>query len=428
MRIVNQIPFAALGMGAAFTVLWGVADPVAAFAEVREVEAEGFYLMGDGLEERMDIAQRMAIANATQAAAEKAGVFVESFSATQMGVITRDEVRAIASTVLEVREPTRVIPEVVANGTAVRYHAYVTALVDTADIEKMLSKSSEDRDAMVRVNKELEAELAKINAEVERLREEYRQADAAEQQRINEEVKRNERRFEAWEWHRKGVKLREKSERERAMKCFQKAIELDPNYADPWRELCIIYCPDYALAHNNPDKYTEYRQKAINAGQRAVELDPKNPSNWIELGHVYDDSDREKAIEYYRKAVEADPKAHNGWWWLGLTYEHLKDYEMAIECYRKAIALESGDMFSTALESMGYCYHKLGNYDKAIEWYRKAIEHHPYFSDPCRDLGEIYFELGNYSEAVKCYRKALEIYPEDGFVKKRLEEAMQKAQ
>ncbi len=122
MRIVNQIPFAALGMGAAFTVLWGVADPMAAFAEVREVEAEGFYLMGDGLEERM------AIANATQAAAEKAGVFVESFSATQMGVITRDEVRAIASTVLEVREPTRVIPEVVANGTAVRYHAYVTAL------------------------------------------------------------------------------------------------------------------------------------------------------------------------------------------------------------------------------------------------------------------------------------------------------------
>ena len=33
MRIVNQIPFAALGMGAAFTVLYGVADPMAAFAE-----------------------------------------------------------------------------------------------------------------------------------------------------------------------------------------------------------------------------------------------------------------------------------------------------------------------------------------------------------------------------------------------------------
>ena len=31
MKTIHQIPFAALGMGAAFTVLWGVADPVAAF-------------------------------------------------------------------------------------------------------------------------------------------------------------------------------------------------------------------------------------------------------------------------------------------------------------------------------------------------------------------------------------------------------------
>lgn len=33
MSPIHQIPFAALGMGAAFTVLWGVADPVAAFSK-----------------------------------------------------------------------------------------------------------------------------------------------------------------------------------------------------------------------------------------------------------------------------------------------------------------------------------------------------------------------------------------------------------
>ena len=108
MQIIRPMNYAALGLGAAFTVVYGVADPMAAFAETREVEAEGYYRMGDGMEERMDIAQQRAIEDATQRAAEKAGVFVESFSATQMGSITQDEVRAISATVMEVQEPVKV--------------------------------------------------------------------------------------------------------------------------------------------------------------------------------------------------------------------------------------------------------------------------------------------------------------------------------
>ena len=51
MQIIHQAPLAALGLGAAFTVVWGVADPVAALAEVRVIEADGYYIMGDGPEE-----------------------------------------------------------------------------------------------------------------------------------------------------------------------------------------------------------------------------------------------------------------------------------------------------------------------------------------------------------------------------------------
>ena len=42
MQIIHQAPLAALGLGAAFTVIWGVADPVAALAEVRVIEADGY--------------------------------------------------------------------------------------------------------------------------------------------------------------------------------------------------------------------------------------------------------------------------------------------------------------------------------------------------------------------------------------------------
>lgn len=49
MQIIHQAPIAALGLGAAFTIVYGVADPMAAFAEVQTVEAEGYYRVGDGL-------------------------------------------------------------------------------------------------------------------------------------------------------------------------------------------------------------------------------------------------------------------------------------------------------------------------------------------------------------------------------------------
>ena len=49
MQIIHQAPLAALGLGAAFTVVWGVADPVAALAEVRVIEADGYYIgRGEG--------------------------------------------------------------------------------------------------------------------------------------------------------------------------------------------------------------------------------------------------------------------------------------------------------------------------------------------------------------------------------------------
>ena len=47
MQIIHQAPLAALGLGAAFTVIWGVADPVMAWAEVKTYTGVGKCAMGD---------------------------------------------------------------------------------------------------------------------------------------------------------------------------------------------------------------------------------------------------------------------------------------------------------------------------------------------------------------------------------------------
>ena len=105
-----------LGAGAAFTILWDVADPVAAYAEVKIVEADGYYIMGDGPEENQAVAKERAQAYAKRAASEQAGIYVESIYEVKMSKLTRDEIRTISANVMEVQE-TEITPEVLGGTT-----------------------------------------------------------------------------------------------------------------------------------------------------------------------------------------------------------------------------------------------------------------------------------------------------------------------
>ena len=368
MQIIHQAPLAALGLGAAFTIVWGVADPVAALAETREVEAEGYYMMGDGTEERLDVAQQRAIANATQRAAEKAGVFVESFSATRMGKITQDEVRAITSVVLAVKEPVKVIPEVIADGQALRYHAYVMAVVDTVTIEKVLNQSDNDKAKLVRRNNEIEAELARVNAGIERLKAEHQSATEADKQRINEEVKQNERRFEAIEWNQKGrAHEQRQGQFDEAMACYRKAVEIDPTFAVPW----------------------------MNMGELV----------WLTDGG-------KAALVYYQKAVEVDPKLADSWSELGKAYlYYLHEDQKAAECLQRAFDLDPDDEFTA--HRLCLAYNNLHDYDNAIIYGQKAVELNPNDGLNWQVLGGAYGGAGNYEKCMECLRKALEIDPDE---------------
>lgn len=394
MQIIRPMNFAALGLGAAFVVVWGAVAPTMAFAEIMTVEADDTYLMGDGMEERMDVAQTMAIAKATQRAAEKAGVFVESFSATQMGSITQDEVRAISATVLEVQEPVKVIPEVVAGGQAIRYHAYVVAVVDTSNISRILSQGSANNEDIVRKNKEYEEELAKVHAEIERLREEYRQASESEKQRINEEVKQNENEFMAnerehqgWQWYRKGLLY----------------------------DLMAGGHPDY-------NKAMEYYQKAI-------EIYPECDFAWARMGEIYDEwGNLDKAIECKQKALAYNSHPEPiivglAWFNIGRLFDKAGNYEEAIEHYQKAVEIFD---YVMAWNNMGVIYNNQENYEKALECLQRATQIDAKRAVCWNNLGTVYWNLNLYRDALTAYEHALALDPDNAQYKKDRDDAAAK--
>ena len=296
MQIIHQTPMAALGLGAAFTVIWGVADPMAAFAEVRVIEADGYYIMGDGPEENAAVAKERARADARRAASEQAGLYVAGMTEVKKGKLTRDEIRTISAAVLEVKEDD-VTPEVL-GGTVIQYHCHMKAVVDTGSITDQLRQDRQSFVEAVQRNKELEAENARINAELAELKERYKTASESQKQEINREVKRNEDEFTAVQWNEKGMERYNRKDYQGAIEYFRKAIELDPKYARPWNNMGSAY-----------GKLGDYN----------------------------------KEIECCRKAIELDPKLASPWNNMGTAYYYLGNYPKAVECFRKAVELEPGD-------------------------------------------------------------------------------------
>jgi len=408
MQIIHRAPLAALGLGAAFTVIWGVAYPMAAFAEVRVIEADGYYIMGDGPEENAAVAKERARADARRAASEQAGLYVAGMTEVKKGKLTRDEIRTISAAVLEVKED-NVTPEVL-GGTVIQYHCHMKAVVDTGSITEQLRQDRENFAKSVRRNEELEADLARVNAELAELKERYKTASEAQKQEINREVKRNEDEFTAVQWNEKGVERYNRKDYQGAIEHFRKAIELDPKYASPWNNMGGAYG---ALGDHN--KEIEYCRKAI-------EIDPKDAYPWINMGFAYNElGNYNMAIECYRKAIELDQKNAYPWNNMGVAYGELGDYNKAIGYYRKAIELDP--KYATPWINMGFAYDKLGDYNKGIECCRKAIELDPKDASPWNNMGIAYYHLGNYPKAVECFQKAVELEPRDELFQRNLETA-----
>lgn len=73
-------------------------------ATPQNIEATGAYLIGDGPDENINTAKERARTEAMRAAAEKAGVYVESYSKTKGQALTADDIRVVSAQVLSIQK------------------------------------------------------------------------------------------------------------------------------------------------------------------------------------------------------------------------------------------------------------------------------------------------------------------------------------
>ena len=82
----------------------------------------------------------------------------------------------------------------------------------------------------------------------------------------------------------------------------------------------------------------------------------------------------------------------------------LEEYQKAIECFEKALAIKK--YFHEACYNMGNAYDELGKHQKVIDCYEKALTIKADLHQAWNNMGNLYGKLGEYQKAIDCCEKA----------------------
>ncbi|AEK19716.1 TPR Domain containing protein [Methanococcus maripaludis X1] len=93
--------------------------------------------------------------------------------------------------------------------------------------------------------------------------------------------------------------------------------------------------------------------EALKCYNKAIEINPYDDKLFSAIGKAYyGKKDYKKAAEFYERSIELNPSCHyRRYTWLGNSYHYLKDYSNAIKQYEKVIKINPTHY--TAYSNMG---------------------------------------------------------------------------
>jgi tetratricopeptide (TPR) repeat protein len=194
----------------------------------------------------------------------------------------------------------------------------------------------------------------------------------------------------------RGITFTEKGNFDKALEDYNKAIDLDPNFAQAY----------YNRGLQFQDK--EDFDKAIQDYTKAISVDQKYKEAYYNRGNAFmKEGDSNKAIQDYSKAISIDTKYADAYYNRGSAYEGKGDIDKAVEDYSKAI--NSNSKLIDAYLARGNLFHARGESDKAIQDYTKAIFADPKFAKAYYNRGSLYFNKGDIDKAIIDYTEAINL-------------------
>ncbi len=163
-----------------------------------------------------------------------------------------------------------------------------------------------------------------------------------------------------------------------AIQMYEKAVELDENFAMAYARLSEVHCGMYWFRH---DRSEERLKMAWEASEKALVLDPELPeAHWA------------RGVYYY--------------WGRS---DHVRAFD------ELTIALESQPKNSQFLAMIGYIQRRQGQVEEALVNIRRAFELNPRDYRLAYELGGTLAYMRKYSEAESYYERAILLAPDEYF-------------
>jgi adenylate cyclase len=241
-------------------------------------------------------------------------------------------------------------------------------------------------------------------------------------------VRKTTDNLEAYDYNLRGIEasLRavyetKKELNEQARQMFERAVELDPQYAEAYARLSQTYFADWFYQWNTdlaqslgqagelgqkaialddslawPHAvlgvvyvYKKQHEQAIAEGKRAIALDPNDARGYVNLGVILSYVGRaEEGIELIEKAMRLNPR-HPPFWFmqLGALYRVARRCEEAITYLKKAAALIPNEVATHV--NLAVCYAELGREEEARAAAAEILRINPQFPEAMRRFPKV---------------------------------------
>jgi len=197
-----------------------------------------------------------------------------------------------------------------------------------------------------------------------------------------------------------GVGLLEEGKFDEALKCFERALETDP---------------DMSLAHANVGRILAERGRlddALEHYRRALAVAPRQPIMHVNLGFVLGlKGQRDASLRAYREALRIDPEhalAHNN---LGFALLDAGNLPEALEHLQKAVA--SDPELVVARKNLGFALLRADRLEEAAAQYAAGLERSPQDPVALASLSRIRILQGRTEEGLRYLEQVVEADPKD---------------
>lgn len=174
---------------------------------------------------------------------------------------------------------------------------------------------------------------------------------------------------------------------DKAFAAFQRATELDPEFARAWTGLAMTeYNRVAGIAGGSGDEFKEGFDRVRAYATRAIDLDPDNVETYIAQAMVAQAVDWNLAggLAFSQKAVDLSPNDSIALAWLGNSHFFMRNFSRAIDAYEKAVALDP--LAISSIRQLGDAHAATGSSAEAMVYYNRVLELSP---DSARVNGRI---------------------------------------